>query len=157
MRASSRPACRPPRGPCEDFTSGAGDAGTPGDPRYPRGMSSLDFEGLTLSASDAGLLRVVVLAGRLDAKTRPAADRFLESLVLDGATRIVLDCSELEFLSSDGVRALLLLVKRVKPLGGAVSVSAPRPHVRQLLEFSGLRALLCISDSVEDGCLALSP
>jgi anti-anti-sigma factor len=54
------------------------------------------------------------------------------------------------------VRALLYLVKRVKPLGGAVSVCAPRPHVRQLLEFSGLKALLSISSTVDEGAAALT-
>ena len=51
---------------------------------------------------------------------------------------------------------LLYLVKRVKPLGGAVSVCAPRPHVRQLLEFSGLKALLSISSTVDEGAAALT-
>ena len=119
-------------------------------------MPTLQTQGLTLSASDAGMPRVVVLAGRLDANTQLSAEAFLDELVASGASRFVLDCSGLEFLSSAGVRALLMLVKRVKPLGGAVSVSAARPHVRQLLEFSGLKALLSISNSVEDGCLALS-
>jgi stage II sporulation protein AA (anti-sigma F factor antagonist) len=146
----------PPR-LCEDLDQKAWSAWIDRDCRYPRRMPFLEVEGLTLSAADAGSPRVVALTGKLDAKTQLAAERFLEGLVAEGASRVVLDCSGLEFLSSAGVRALLVLVKRVKPLGGAVSVSAARPHVRQLLEFSGLKALLSISNSVEDGCLALSP
>lgn len=146
----------PPWRLCEDLDQKAPGAWIDDGFRYSRAVPSLVTEGLTLSAADAGSPRVVVIAGRLDAKTQIAAERFLEGLVDAGESRVVLDCSGLEFLSSAGVRALLILVKRVKPLGGAVSVSAARPHVRQLLEFSGLKALLSISNSVEDGCLALS-
>jgi len=119
-------------------------------------MPSLQSDGLVLSASEAGSPRVVALAGKLDANSQAAAERFLEEIVAGGATQVVLDCTALEFISSAGVRALLFLVKRVKPLGGAVSVCAPRPHVRQLLEFSGLKALLSISTTVEEGCAALA-
>ena len=104
----------------------------------------------------SGSPHVVALSGRLDASSQAAAERFLEELVASGARRVVLDCSDLEFLSSAGVRAILILVKRLKPLNGAVSMSATRPHVRQLLEFSGLRALLAITSTVEEGCAALS-
>ena len=119
-------------------------------------MPSLQSDGLTLTAADTGNPRVVVLAGKLDANSQVPAERFFETIVADGSTRIVLDCAALEFISSAGVRALLYLVKRVKPLGGAVSVCAPRPHVRQLLEFSGLKALLSISSTVDEGSAALT-
>ncbi len=124
-------------------------------------MASLPAGGLVLSISqptgevpDAPC--VVALAGRLDAGSQGAAEHFLEDVVAKGSHRVVLDCAGLEFISSAGVRALLTLVKRVKPLGGAVSVCAARPHVRQLLEFSGLKALLSISSTVEEGCAALA-
>jgi anti-anti-sigma factor len=124
-------------------------------------MSTMQADGLVLTASPASsetpdAPRVVALAGKLDANSQIAAERFLEDLVATGARRVVLECSGLEFLSSAGVRPLLTLVKRVKPLGGGVSVCAARPHVRQLLEFSGLKALLSISSTVEEGCAALA-
>ena len=120
-------------------------------------MSTPLADGLMLSAVAAdGEVRVIALAGRLDANSQSAAERYLEEIVSSGGRRIILDCSALEFISSAGVRALLTLVKRVKPVGGAVCVCAARPHVKQLLEFSGLKALLSISNSVEDGCAALA-
>lgn len=124
-------------------------------------MPTLQPEQLVLTVTKPadpahGGLCVVALTGKLDANTQLSAERALEEIVAGGATRVVLDCAGLEFLSSAGVRALLTLVKRVKPLGGAVSVCAPRTHVRQLLEFSGLKALLSVFPSVEEGCAALS-
>lgn len=124
-------------------------------------MPTLQSDGLVLTIRTPGGLApdvpcVVTLVGKLDANSQAAAERFLEDIVSTGVHRVALDCSGLEFLSSAGVRALLTLVKRVKPLGGGVSVCAARPHVRQLLEFSGLKALLAISTSVEDGCAALA-
>lgn len=119
-------------------------------------MHSLQANGLTATAEDTGCPRIVVLSGRLDAVSQASAEQFLEAVTASGAKRIVLDCAGIEFISSAGIRPLLTLVKRVKPLGGGVSVCAARPHVRQLLEFSGLKSLLSIADSVDGGCAALS-
>lgn len=113
-------------------------------------------DGLTLTSEGEGLPRLVVMTGRLDAASQAHAERFLEDLVASGARLVLLECSGVEFISSAGVRPLLALVKRVKPLGGGVSVCAARPQVRQMLEFSGLRALLAISDTVEEGRTALA-
>jgi anti-anti-sigma factor len=119
-------------------------------------MTGHSTEAFNITSEGSENPRVVVLAGKLDALSQVTAERFLETVVANGATHVVLDCTALEFISSAGVRALLFLVKRVKPLGGAVSVCAPRPHVRQLLEFSGLKAILSISGTVDEGRAALS-
>lgn len=119
-------------------------------------MTCIRSDAFSISSEGSENPRVVVLAGKLDAGSQLAAERYLESIVAEGATRVALDCAELEFISSAGIRALLFLVKRVKPIGGAVSVCAPRPHVRQMLEFTGLKSILSISGTVDEGCAALT-
>jgi stage II sporulation protein AA (anti-sigma F factor antagonist) len=124
--------------------------------RYSAAMTCNRSDAFGISSEGSENPRVVVLVGKLDAISQAVAERYLESVVADGATHVVLDCAELEFISSAGIRALLFLVKRVKPIGGAVSVCAPRPHVRQMLEFTGLKSILSISGTVEEGRAALS-
>jgi stage II sporulation protein AA (anti-sigma F factor antagonist) len=124
--------------------------------RYSVAMTCIRSDVFSISSEGSENPRVVALAGKLDAGSQSAAERYLESIVAEGSTRVVLDCTELEFISSAGIRALLFLVKRVKPIGGAVSVCAARPHVRQMLEFTGLKSILSISGTVEEGRAALS-
>jgi stage II sporulation protein AA (anti-sigma F factor antagonist) len=119
-------------------------------------MTCIRSDAFGISSEGSENPRVVVLVGKLDAISQAVAERYLESVVAEGATHVVLDCAELEFISSAGIRALLFLVKRVKPIGGAVSVCAARPHVRQMLEFTGLKSILSISGTVEEGRAALS-
>ncbi len=119
-------------------------------------MQSTRPVGLSLCTSTSGPPCVVALSGTLDAHSQVEAERFFQSLVATGATRVVLDCSQLDFISSAGIRAFILLIKLVRPIGGAVSICAAKPHVRQMLEFTGLQTLLALSDSVEQGCAALA-
>jgi stage II sporulation protein AA (anti-sigma F factor antagonist) len=124
--------------------------------RYSVAMTCIRSDAFSIFSEGSENPRVVVLTGKLDALSQAPAERYLESIVAEGATRVVLDCTELEFISSAGIRALLFLVKRVKPIGGAVSVCAARPHVRQMLEFTGLKSILSISGTVDEGRAALS-
>lgn len=103
----------------------------------------------------AGGVAIVRLTGTLDVSTQESAEHFIADLVAAGHRRIAFDCSDLAFVSSAGLRALIGAVKLVKPHGGAIALCAPRPPIRQLIEFSGLKALLSLSDSVDAGRTAL--
>lgn len=85
---------------------------------------------------------VLVLAGRLDGNAQVVCDSAFASHVAEGRTYFVLDCEELEFISSAGVRCIIKLTKGVRPAGGMVIVCRPREMVRQLLGFTGLGDLL---------------
>jgi len=114
-------------------------------------MASLQSSALTIEHAANGAECCVRLAGRLDATTQAEAERVLGAIVAGGARKVLLDCAALEFISSAGMRALIGLVRSLKPLGGSIAVCAAPAPVRQALEFSGLRALLGISDSVAEG------
>jgi anti-sigma B factor antagonist len=116
--------------------------------------ASGQFE-IDLTDAPAGGVATVRLAGTLDVSSQAAAEAFLGELVAKGHVRLALDCADLAFVSSAGLRALIGAVKLVKPHGGGVAVCAPRPPIRQLIEFSGLKALLALSDSVDAGRTAV--
>ncbi|MFM1821740.1 MAG: hypothetical protein RI967_6 [Planctomycetota bacterium] len=121
-------------------------------------MASVPASGqfqIDLADAPAGGVATVRLVGTLDVSSQTAAEAFLGDLVTKGHVRLALDCADLAFVSSAGLRALIGAVKLVKPRGGGVAVCAPRPPIRQLIEFSGLKALLTLSDSVDAGRAAL--
>lgn len=77
------------------------------------------------------------VAGELDAATAPFFIETLEQLLRDGSQDVVLDCAELLFCDSSGLRALLV-IRRSQPDGATFSVVRARPAVRQVLEITGL-------------------
>lgn len=54
---------------------------------------------------------VIYLEGRLDTNTAPDLEKFLEENCLGSNVNLVLDFSKLEYLSSAGLRVLLMLSK----------------------------------------------
>lgn len=76
---------------------------------------------------------IISLVGELDLA---AAERFLVWVnALDGHRDVVLECSELTFIDSSGIRALLTVVSQTS---GHVIVRAALPNVRKVLEVTGV-------------------
>lgn len=82
------------------------------------------------------------LAGRLDAQWSDRLERELSGLVREGARQIHLQMSEINFLSSAGIRILLKYRKELTTLDGCLVVTEPSEQVRRILQMSGLTALL---------------
>ncbi|MEO5335748.1 MAG: STAS domain-containing protein [Magnetospirillum sp. WYHS-4] len=90
---------------------------------------------------------VVELNGRLDSNTcKPVEDRLVA--LLDGGTQaLVLDFTGLEYISSAGLRVLLVTAKRMKAAQGRLSICAIRPEVREVFEISGFSKIFSIFPS----------
>lgn len=83
---------------------------------------------------------VVSVVGRIDASTADDFDGHIMDLIDSGSKNIVLDMSEVEFLSSAGLRTLVTARKAVQPLG-AIRLAAISDRVRQTLDIAGLDVL----------------
>jgi anti-sigma B factor antagonist len=81
---------------------------------------------------------VVRLRGELDASTNPQLERALRD-VPDG--EVVLDLSELSFLDSAGLTALVRFRNRRSGAYRSVVLRNPAPQIRRLLSISGLDRL----------------
>jgi glutaminase len=99
---------------------------------------------------------VVRLAGRLDGASAQQADEVLEGLIQDGETRLILDCAGLEFLSSAGIRSLLLAVQHLRSRGGALTLVALRPPVREVLTLTGILPLVGVGETCAEALAAAS-
>ena len=108
---------------------------------------------LTLSER-RGHAWVVRVEGRLDARTAPRLiDYHAASRI--GAGHLVLILSEVSFLSSSGVGALLVLSERLKTEGGSLRIVTPSVAVRAPLELLNLHRFLSIDDSQDQALAAV--
>jgi anti-sigma B factor antagonist len=93
-----------------------------------------DLELESLPSDDGGS---VVVRGEIDMATAPKLRDMLNGLVDAGTTRIVLDCRSLDFLDSSGIGVLIAVRQRLGD-DGALTLESPPPHVRKVLELTGV-------------------
>ncbi|MCU0538442.1 MAG: STAS domain-containing protein [Desulfobacterales bacterium] len=89
--------------------------------------------------------------GRLDADSAPAAEASVKGLMQQGKSRLLFDLSELDYISSAGLRVILLTVKGVQSQKGKVVLSALRPYVREVFDVSNFSSIIPITDTVAAG------
>src|SRR6266853_6544540 len=96
---------------------------------------------------------VVFPVGRID---QSSADTFMGALAphlercTAGEDRLVLDLSDLEYISSAGLRVLMLAAKQTKAQGGTLLVTGLQPLVKEILEISRFTLVLDITPSLRD-------
>ncbi len=98
----------------------------------------------------AGSAVVVCVGGRVDAANAPLLEAHgRRQLEEHGRKSLVLDLSTVEYLSSAGLRAILVLGKHTQSLGGKLALCGVTGTVRQLFELAGLLDLFPVADSLE--------
>ena len=84
----------------------------------------------------------IALEGRLDTITAPELEREIKE-GLNGVTRLTLNFSNLEYISSAGLR-VLMLAQRALGAPGAVKVTHCNEIVREVLDVTGFADVLTI-------------
>ena len=80
---------------------------------------------------------VVQLEGELSTTTVESFNEEVSKFELKEGSLITLDFNNLEFISSAGLRGLLLLQKNSAPAGVKVEIAGMKPDIRQIFDISG--------------------
>jgi anti-anti-sigma factor len=103
-----------------------------------------------IAQCEEGRITVVSPREKLDTGTAPMAGQTLTTLVEQGARRIVVDFTEVTYVSSAGLRILLATAKQLRGLGGELRVCALNEAVQEVFEISGFNTLLPVFASTAD-------
>lgn len=79
----------------------------------------------------------VQLIGRLDTPASQEVSEQLEPLMADASGTIVLDCTEMSYISSSGLRIFLSLRKAAASQGGKIIVKNITDDIRQVFMMTG--------------------
>ena len=79
--------------------------------------------------------------GRLDTNTSPDLE---DAIALDGVSEVVFDFSELEYISSAGLRVLMTTQKAMMSCGGKMSVRSPNDTVKGVFDITGMSSVFTI-------------
>lgn len=105
---------------------------------------------IEIRSAGRGKTMVVTLGGRLDGLSAPDLTRELEALILAGHRRLLLDLAGVPYISSAGLRVLLVILKKIRPAGGELVLAGARPLVEETLKSSGLDKIFIRAASVEE-------
>lgn len=113
---------------------------------------------LTLSAAEEHGAIVVRFSGGLAWKTVAEWRSWLEAhLAADALSPVLIDLSELTFIDSSGISALVGTYERLRQQGVAMAFTAPHLHVARWLRITGLYAHLPIFDTIEAALPSVLP
>lgn len=85
----------------------------------------------------------LALSGRLDTNTAPELGGELK---LDGVSEIIFDFTDLEYISSAGLRILMTAHKAVAAVGGTMKILRPNAMVRSVFDITGLGDIFAVEE-----------
>lgn len=87
---------------------------------------------------------LAVLNGRLDTTNADKFQQDITPLLEDPAPDIEIDCENMEYTSSQGLRLFLTLQKSVSSKGGSMVMTKMRPEVKEVFDITGFSNIIKI-------------
>ena len=85
---------------------------------------------------------VVTVAGSIDALTSGEVSSHLANQISQGYRQLLLDLSQVEYMSSAGLRAIMDGLKASRQAGGDLRLAAPQPGVEKVLRMAGFPSIM---------------
>ncbi len=97
---------------------------------------------------------VVDMAGELVTQTSGYASDEMVQIAKSGNSKIVLNLDKLEYVSSAGLRIILVAAKLLRTSGGEMKICHTNGTVNEIMKTSGFKSLLLMYDSENDALAA---
>ncbi|RLD82356.1 MAG: anti-anti-sigma factor [Bacteroidetes bacterium] len=104
---------------------------------------------MNITESKAGEINIVSIEGRLDTTNYGELEHHLSSLTDNDEVQILLDLSQLEYISSSGLRILLMFLKKIKAAEGRFMLCSMSNDIKEIFEISGFINIFEIFDDQE--------
>ena len=119
-----------------------------GDTEPVNGSSGVDDVAFAVETEDVSdRVTVVEVHGQADLHTASDLRTAMTEAIDRGAVSLVVDLSEATFIDSMTLGVLLGAVKRLRPVGGGVSVVCTDPHIRRVFEITLLDRVFTLHSS----------
>lgn len=105
---------------------------------------------MNITTTEHGAVVVLAIEGRLDGQHAQTAEQTFVALTQAGKTRFVLDFSQVAYISSAGLRVVLVAAKKVRALQGRLICAGMSDQVRDVFEMSGFLSILETATSADE-------
>ncbi len=106
--------------------------------------------------AQSGDVVIVKLAGRLDGSNAHTVEQSFAGVLDSGASRLAIDLSDLEYVSSAGLRVLLIVANRIQHANGKVAVFGLNGGVRAVFSISRFDTIFPIEADLAAAIAAVS-
>jgi anti-anti-sigma factor len=97
---------------------------------------------------------VLGVNGRVDASNASVLEQRILALLDAGETRLVIDCAQLQYISSAGLRVLLVVAKRLSN-SGKLALAALNNQIRDVFDIAGFSSIFQIYRTQDDAVAAV--
>jgi anti-sigma B factor antagonist len=105
---------------------------------------------LSIDVSRGAEATVVSLAGEIDLATQGELRTVLNDLVVAGDVDLVLDLSEVSFIDSTGIGALIGTRRRVHAFQGSLTLVCPHEAILKIFTITGLEKVFDIRPTLAE-------
>ncbi len=99
------------------------------------------MEKFEVKRKDVETVSIVYLKGYLDAHTAPDFEKVLQDLVEENRVQIVVNLSELSYISSAGLGVFMGFIEDVRKKGGDIKLAEPTEKVFRVFDLLGFPVL----------------
>ena len=96
---------------------------------------------MEINVTEMKRLDLLEIEGRVDSNTASTLNEVLNERIDQGTSNIVVDLSQVSYMSSAGLRELVSALKRVRKGGGDLRLCTPSERVNEVIELAGLNSL----------------
>ncbi len=98
----------------------------------------------------------VIPNGRLESNTAPGLQTVLNGQIESGRVRLVVNMSDVTYISTSGLKVLVNTWRRARERGGDVKLAGLTPHVLEVFETVGFDQLFGIYHTVDDALQSIT-
>ncbi len=93
---------------------------------------------------------VIYLTGRIDVTNSNEFETELHRIFEDNRFNLIINCSQLHYISSSGLRIFLMAQKRVMAAHGKLSICCMQTMIREIFDISGFSTIFKIYGTEEE-------
>ncbi|HKK82117.1 MAG TPA: STAS domain-containing protein, partial [Prolixibacteraceae bacterium] len=102
---------------------------------------------MELSTSNKGNYTVAEISGRIDTTNYNEFETQVMEIIEKGENNIVLNCENLNYISSSGLRVFLITQKKLMGLKGKLHLCNMQPAIKEIFDISGFSSIFKIFDT----------
>jgi len=104
---------------------------------------------MEVSLKKSGDISIVEISGSIDSKTAPDLQQNILDIVAD-TSKIILDLTKVSFVSSAGLRVLLMVYRQLKAKDGKVVLVGVSDEIKDVMFMTGFITFFAIEETVDE-------
>jgi anti-anti-sigma factor len=98
---------------------------------------------------------IIRINGRIDSVSSETLENTIKPVIEAGENKLAIDFSKIEYISSSGLRAILLFAKLAKKGNGSVVLFAMNENIKEIFKISGFISIIQVVETEQEALAAL--